>query len=113
LQDRASLLEKQISAHEAQFEKRVAQMKAEHEARLKDLGAEFDVITKLHELEQRRLDKRLGLMCVPDPPAKAICRDSVFQRLLPSAAASSSGPASNLSSSSVIPNQRFMRASNA
>ena len=56
LQDRASLLEGQISAHEAQFEKLVAQMKAEHEARLKDLRAEFDVITKLHELEQRRLD---------------------------------------------------------
>src|ERR1044071_7866374 len=56
LQDRASLLEEQISAHEAQFEKRVAQMKAEHEARLKDLRAEFDAVTKLLELEQRRLD---------------------------------------------------------
>jgi hypothetical protein len=56
LQDRASLLEEQISAHEAQFEKRVAQMKAEHEARLKDLRDEFDAITKLLELEQRRLD---------------------------------------------------------
>ena len=41
LQDRASLVEEQISAHEAQFEKRVARMKAEHEARLKDLWAEF------------------------------------------------------------------------
>jgi hypothetical protein len=56
LQDRASLLEEQISAREAQFEKRVAQMKAEHEARLKDLRAEFDAVTKLLELEQRRLD---------------------------------------------------------
>jgi len=56
LQDRASLLEEQISAHEAQFEKLVAQIRAEHEARLKDLRAEFDVVTKLHELEQRRLD---------------------------------------------------------
>src|SRR6516165_3647841 len=56
LQDRASLLEGQIGAQEAQFEKLVAQMKAEHEARLKDLRAEFDVITKLLELEQRRLD---------------------------------------------------------
>jgi hypothetical protein len=34
----------------------VAQIRAEHEARLKDLRAEFDVVTKLHELEQRRLD---------------------------------------------------------
>jgi len=56
LQDRASLLEEQITAHEAQFEKLVAQIRAEHEARLKDLRAEFDVVTKLHELEQRRLD---------------------------------------------------------
>jgi hypothetical protein len=56
LQDRASLVEEQISAHEARFEKRVAQMKAEHEARLKDLRAEFDVIRKLLELEQRRID---------------------------------------------------------
>ena len=56
LQDRASLLEEQISANEAQFEKRVAQIRAEHEAKLKDFRAEFDVVTKLHELEQRRLD---------------------------------------------------------
>ena len=56
LQDRANLLEEQISAHKAHFEKRVAKMTAEHEARLKDLRAEFDVVTKLHELEQRRLD---------------------------------------------------------
>ena len=56
LQDRASLVEGQISANEVQFAKVVAQMRAEHEAELKDLRAEFDVITKLHELEQRRLD---------------------------------------------------------
>jgi chromatin segregation and condensation protein Rec8/ScpA/Scc1 (kleisin family) len=56
LQDRASLLEEQISAQEAQFEKLVAQIRAEHEARLEELRAEFDAATKLHELEQRRLD---------------------------------------------------------
>jgi hypothetical protein len=56
LQDRASLLEEQITAHEAQFEKLVAQIRAEHETTLKDFRAEFDVVTKLHELEQRRLD---------------------------------------------------------
>jgi hypothetical protein len=65
LQDRASLLEGQISANEAQFEKLVAQIRAEHEARLKDLRAEFDVVTKLHELEQRRLDN------APPAPATA------------------------------------------
>jgi uncharacterized coiled-coil protein SlyX len=56
LQDRASLLEEQISAQEAQFEKLVAQIRAEHEAGLEELRAEFDAVTKLHELEQRRLD---------------------------------------------------------
>ena len=56
LQDRASLLEEHISAHKAHFEKRVAKMRAEHEARQKDLRAELDVVTKLHEIEQRRLD---------------------------------------------------------
>jgi hypothetical protein len=55
LQDRASLLEEQINAHEAQFEKLVEQIRAEHEARLEDLRAEFDAVTKLLEVEQRRL----------------------------------------------------------
>jgi len=55
LQDRASLLEEQISAHKAQFEKLVEQITAEHEARRKDLRAEFGAVTKLLELEQRRL----------------------------------------------------------
>jgi hypothetical protein len=55
LQDRASLLEEQINAHEAQFEKLVEQIRAEHEARLEDLKAEFAALTKLLELEHRRL----------------------------------------------------------
>ena len=55
LQDRASLLEDQIIAHEAQFEKLVEQIRDEHEARLEGLRAEFDAVTKLLELERRRL----------------------------------------------------------
>jgi hypothetical protein len=39
LQDRASLLEEQISAHQEQFEKLVEQITAEHEAILEDLRA--------------------------------------------------------------------------
>jgi hypothetical protein len=73
LQDRASLLEEQISAHEVQFEKLVAQIRAEHETRLKDLNAEFDVVTKLHELEQRRVDNApqapTGALVQPAPEA--------------------------------------------
>jgi len=56
LQERASQLQEQISAQEAQFDNLVAQISAEHEARLKDLRAELDVVMKLHELEQRRVD---------------------------------------------------------
>jgi hypothetical protein len=82
LQDRASLLEEQISAHEAQFEKRVAQMKAEHEARLKDLRAEFDVITKLHELEQRRLDNApQAPTAAPVQPAPQVVAQPSLQNL--------------------------------
>src|SRR5262249_26482640 len=56
LQDRANLLEGQISANEVQFAKLVAQIRAEHEAKLKDFRAEFDAVTKVHEIEQRRVD---------------------------------------------------------
>ena len=82
LQDRASQLEQQISAHEAQFEKLVAQIGAEHEARLEELRAEFVVVTKVHELEQRRVDNAAqawtGLpvqpapQSVPQPPVQRL-----------------------------------------
>jgi hypothetical protein len=55
LQDRASLLEEQINAHEAQFDKIVEQLRVEHEGRLDDLKAELAAVTKLMELEQRRI----------------------------------------------------------
>ncbi len=65
LQDRASLLEEQINAHEAQFEKLVEQLRAEHESRLEDLKTEFAAVTKLMELEHRRLSN------VPSAPKAA------------------------------------------
>jgi uncharacterized coiled-coil protein SlyX len=65
LQDRASLLEDQICAQEAQFETLVKQIRAEHEARLEDLRTEFDAVTKLLELEHRRLGD------VPQAPKSA------------------------------------------
>jgi uncharacterized coiled-coil protein SlyX len=55
LQDRASLLEEQVSAQEAKFEKVLEQIRAEHESRVKDLRAQLDAVTKLLELEHRRL----------------------------------------------------------
>ena len=56
LQDRAALLEEQISAHEAQFDKLIDQLKREHDSRLEDLKTELEAVTRLMELELRRLD---------------------------------------------------------
>ena len=55
LQDRASLLEEQINAHEAEFEKLIQQLKREHDSRLEDLKAELEAVTRLMEVELRRL----------------------------------------------------------
>jgi hypothetical protein len=56
LQDRAALLEEQINAHEAQFDKLIEQLKREHDARLEDLKTELEAVTRLMELELRRLE---------------------------------------------------------
>src|SRR6187401_1917715 len=69
LQDRATLLEEQISAQEAQFETLVKQIKAEHEARREDLRAEFDAVTKLLELEHRRLGNAPQALTTSAQPA--------------------------------------------
>ena len=55
LQDRASLLEDQINAHEAEFEKLIEQLKREHDSKLEDLKAELEAVTRLMEVELRRL----------------------------------------------------------
>ena len=56
LQDRAALLEEQINAHEAQFDKLIEQLKREHDSRLEDLKTELEAVTRLMELELRRLE---------------------------------------------------------
>lgn len=56
LQDRAALLEEQISAHEAQFDKLIEQLKREHDTRLDDLKTELEAVNRLMELELRRID---------------------------------------------------------
>ena len=62
LQDRASLLEEQINAQEAQFDQLIEQLKREHDTRLEDFRAELDAVNRLMELELRRLETApLGL----------------------------------------------------
>ena len=56
LQDRANLLEEQISAHEAQFDKLIDQLKREHDQRLEDLKIEIDAVNRLLDLELRRVE---------------------------------------------------------
>jgi len=63
LQDRASLIEKQISAEQAQFEKVVEQLKLEHKSRLKNPLAELEAVRLLMDVEVRRLTK-----ATPHPP---------------------------------------------
>ena len=55
LQDRASLLEEQINAHEAETERLMEQLKREHDSRLEDLKAELEAVARLMEVELRRL----------------------------------------------------------
>lgn len=76
LQDRANLLEEQINAHEAQFEKLVEQIRAEHEARLEDLNAEFAAVTKLLELEHRRLGAQAPKAAPTQPAPQAVHQSS-------------------------------------
>src|SRR4029450_3117706 len=55
LQERASLFEEQINAHEAEFEKHIEQLKRERDSRLENLNAELEAVTRLMEIEVRRL----------------------------------------------------------
>jgi hypothetical protein len=54
LQERANLLEEQISAAQGQFEKYLEQLRAEQEGRVKDLKSELEAIQALLVIEQRR-----------------------------------------------------------
>jgi hypothetical protein len=55
LQDRASLLEEQMNAHEAETERLIEQLRREHDSRLEDLKAELEAVARLMEVELRRL----------------------------------------------------------
>ena len=55
LQDRANLIEKQISAEQAQFEKVIEKLKLEHKSRLKNPLAELEAVRLLMDVVIRRL----------------------------------------------------------
>jgi hypothetical protein len=69
LQDRANLLEEQITSAEAQFEGLVEQLRTEHESRLEDLKAEFEAVSRLLDVEQRRL-ANIPVTPAPTPAPK-------------------------------------------
>jgi hypothetical protein len=55
LQERARLIEEQISGAYAQFEKMIEQLQAEREGRVADLKSELGAVVKLLEAEHRRM----------------------------------------------------------
>ena len=55
LQERAHLIEEQISGAYAQFEKMIEQLQAEREGRVADLKSELGAVVKLLEAEHRRM----------------------------------------------------------
>jgi hypothetical protein len=65
LQDRATLLEEQINAHEAQFDKLLDQLKREHEQRLEDLKTELEAVNRLLDLELRRIETAPAAQSAP------------------------------------------------
>ena len=68
LQDRANLLEEQINAHQAQYDSLIEQFKREYDARLEDLKAELEAVTRLMDLELRRLGSRQPAQSAPPQP---------------------------------------------
>jgi hypothetical protein len=68
LQDRASFLEEQINAAQAQFENLIEELKREHRAKVEDLQAELEAVTRLMEGEYRRLN---GAATAQEEPHRA------------------------------------------
>jgi hypothetical protein len=55
LQERASLIEQQISATQNQFTKLIEQLKSEQDSRAIDLKAALNAVNRVIEIEHRRL----------------------------------------------------------
>jgi hypothetical protein len=74
LQDRATLLEEQIKAQEAQFEHLIEQLNKEQDSRLTGLRTELDAVSRLMELECRRFEAAAAApgAQAPEPEAQAV-----------------------------------------
>jgi hypothetical protein len=77
LQERARLIEDQISGAYAQFEKMIEQLQTEREGRVSDLKAELGAVVKLLEVEHRRMANVL-----PIAP-QAAAQQSAPQQIVP------------------------------
>ncbi len=74
LQDRAKLIEEQISGAQAQFEQRLAQIKSERDIRVEELKAELGGVGKILEAEQRRFVSPSPVPTLPEPLGDALIR---------------------------------------
>src|SRR6476660_5472836 len=80
LQERARLIEDQISASYAQFEKMIEQLQNERDGKVSDLKAEFAALGKLMEVENRRMAHVLPL-AVQWPAPQLSLADFIMQTL--------------------------------
>lgn len=84
LQDRANLIEEQISAEQGQFNGHIEKLKREHEARLEDLKSALDTVQLV-----MGIDQRLGsspsvtkAQCPPSAPSHPRAQQAQFHQPL-------------------------------
>jgi hypothetical protein len=81
LQERARLIEDQISASYAQFEKMIEQLQSERESRVSELKSELAALSKLMEVEHRRMANVLPLATQAPAPQSPGPQQSLGQQL--------------------------------
>jgi hypothetical protein len=82
LQDRANLLEEQISAANAHFEKRIEQLQSERDAKVSEPKLELEAIAKLMDSERRRLNGSTPLVRAVQPQRSQVPLADFFVRKL-------------------------------
>jgi len=92
LQERARLIEDQISASYAQFEKMIEQLQSERESRVSELKSELAALSKLMDVEHRRMANVLPLATqapAPQSPGPQLSLSDFIMRSLNEAGAMS------------------------